>query len=86
MLSIIFKILIIGVVVKLVLTAIGSLNIGISLNVLPIVQTLSSFFSVICYLLPMRYLAPLFVLVISIQVFKIIISIIRTIWDLLPIV
>lgn len=40
----------------------------------------------VCYLLPMGTVVTIFYLVISLTMFKVVISLIKTIWDLLPIV
>lgn len=41
-------------------------------------------FQVVCYLLPMKTVVAILTIIISINVFKIIISIIKTIWQLIP--
>ena len=41
-------------------------------------------FQVVCYLLPMKTVVAILTIIIAINVFKIVISIIKTIWQLIP--
>lgn len=47
--------------------------------------TISNFLAFIFYILPIDGLVPIVVIVIGITVFRIVISVIKTVWDLLPI-
>lgn len=49
-----------------------------------ILQTFSDFLAFIFYILPISGLLPIVVIIISLMGFRIIISIIKTIWDLIP--
>lgn len=50
------------------------------------ISTFLGFISVIAYLLPMDTITRLFSLVVSLMVFRIVIAIVKTIWNLLPFV
>ena len=60
--------------------------ISISIDFISGISFLHSFFAVIYYLLPIDNILPLIFFVIVITIFKIVISLIKTIWELLPIV
>lgn len=70
-------------IVNVLLAPLTAFNIGIDfLSSIPVV---ASFLNVIFYVLPTTNLLPLFTLVVVIINFKIVISLIKTIWELLPI-
>jgi hypothetical protein len=50
-----------------------------------IIGTFLDFIGIVTYLFPMPVITSLIGLIVAINVFKIVISIIKTIWDLLPI-
>lgn len=49
-----------------------------------IFQTFSNFFAFIFYILPIKGLLPIVTIVTALMMFRILISVIKTIWDLLP--
>lgn len=55
------------------------------ISYLPFYNTLKPFFSVVTYFFPMDYVSPILSLVIGIITYKIIISILRTLWSILPV-
>lgn len=76
--------LVLAGLLNILLTPLEVINISVDfINSIPFVM---QFFEVIAYILPWANFVPLFVLVIGIVGFKIIISILKTIWDVLPIV
>lgn len=48
-------------------------------------RTFSDFLAFIFYILPIQGLLPIVTIFVSIMMFRIVISVIKTIWDLLPI-
>jgi hypothetical protein len=48
-------------------------------------EAVTNFLSFIFYILPIEGLKPIITLVIAITVFRIIVSVVKTLWDLLPI-
>ena len=75
---------VIALIFKVILTPIDVLNFTVDLAAsIPVV---GGFINVISYLLPWKNLLPLFGIVIGITLFKIGVSLIKTLWDLLPIV
>lgn len=48
-------------------------------------RTFSDFLAFIFYILPVQGLLPIVTIFVSIMMFRIVISVIKTIWDLLPI-
>lgn len=68
--------------VKLILSPVAKLNISIPR------EFLTKFFEIIrmaMYLLPIRQLMPIFVMFTLLMTFRIVVSLIKTIWNLLPI-
>lgn len=49
-----------------------------------VLQTFSDFFAFIFYILPIEGLLPIVTIIIAIMTFRIIVSFIKTVWDLLP--
>lgn len=75
---------IINYLVDLLFLPIQAISIGI--DFVSGISILNSFFSVVYYLLPIGNILPLIFIVIAITIFKIVISLIKTIWELLPVV
>lgn len=84
MIETIFRVLVILMLIMIVISIVATL--GITFN-LPFKYTnlLVSFLSIVCYVLPFNKLMPLFAVVVSIVVFKISVSLVKTIWQMLPI-
>jgi hypothetical protein len=84
MIETIFRVIVILMLVAVVIAVIATL--GITFN-LPFQYStlLLSFLHVVCYILPFGKLMPIFITVISVVVFKISVSLLKTIWQLLPI-
>lgn len=70
-------------VCNIVLSPLTVLNIGV--NFIDKIPIISDFVSVIAYILPWGALLPLFTLIVGIFIFRITVSLIKTIWDLLPV-
>lgn len=69
-------------IVNVILSPIELLNWGVDLVLLsPLVNILK----VIYYVLPIGKLSPIIIFIVSMFVFRAVISLIKTIWDLLPI-
>lgn len=76
--------LVLSGLLNILLSPLEVINISIDfLNSIPFVM---QFFEIIAYVLPWGNFVPLFILVVGIIGFKIIISILKTIWDILPVV
>lgn len=73
---------ILSIIISALLSPLEIIN--ISIDYLSSLTVVSSFIQVIAYLLPWDNLLPLIVLVIAILLFKLVISLITAIWDLLP--
>ena len=84
MVETIFRIIIILVLITVTLGVLASCSVtfGFGDN---FSDVLFDFFAVACCLLPVKNLLPIFVFMISVVVFKTTISIVKTIWNLLPI-
>lgn len=83
MIETIFRVLVILVIVTVALTFLSSLSVTFSFP-FQYGDLLNSFLSIVYYILPFNKLMPIFVFVISITIFKISISLIKTIWDIFP--
>ncbi len=70
-------------IVNVLLAPLEVINIGVDLVAgIPII---SDFMNVIFYVLPMNNLMPLITLIVSLFMFRAVIALIQTIWNLLPI-
>lgn len=83
MVEVIFRVILIAVVIAIVLGVASTLAIAFDLP-FEFASLLTGFLHIVCYILPFDRLYPIFIVVVSITVFKIGISIIKTIWDLFP--
>ena len=59
--------------------------VNIAIDFVSSIPVLVSFFQVIAYIIPWSNILPLIILTISFGVFKIVVSLLKTIWDILPI-
>ena len=79
------RILIIGLIIAFVVGIIGTVSFGWTLSTSNYLATLSTIFSIIFYILPIKKLSPIIVIFICSMVFRIVIAIIKAIWQLIPI-
>lgn len=71
-------------VLSILLAPLEVINIGIDfVSSIPVV---SSFLQIVAYILPWSNILPILLIIISIFAFRILISLIKTIWSLLPLV
>ena len=75
---------VIGLVLDVLLSPLEVIE--ITVDFLGSIPFLTQFFEIIAYILPWNNLIPLFVIVIAVIGFKIIISLVKTLWDVLPFV
>lgn len=81
----IFRVAVIAIIVAIVIGIIGTVSFGWTLNTSVYLQGLTSFLHVIYYILPIKKLSPIIYCFIGLMTFRIVISLIKTIWNLLPI-
>ena len=70
-------------VVDILLTPFDGLNLIISSNVF---NTVLEYLSVVTYVLPIQNFIPIFVFIISTMLLRIVISALKTLWDILPLI
>ena len=70
-------------VVDILLTPFDGLNLIISSNVF---NTVLEYLSVVTYVLPIQNFIPIIVFVISTMLLRIVISALKTLWDILPLI
>ena len=85
MVETIFRVVIIGIIIAIVVGILGTVSFGWTLNTSQYLATLSSILAIIFYILPIKKLMPIIVIFIASMVFRIAVSLISTIWDLIPI-
>ena len=85
MIETIFRGVVIAIIIAFVIGIIGSVSFSWTLDTSPYLSTLSSILAVVCYVLPIAQLSPIIVIFVASMVFRIIVSIIKTIWSLIPI-
>ena len=81
----IFKIAVWGIIIAIVVGILGTVVFKWSLDTSPYLQGLTDFLHIIYYVLPIAKLSPIIIIFVGTMVFRIIISIITTIWSLIPI-
>lgn len=81
----IFRLIIIGIIVAITIGIIGTVSFSWDLETSPYLSGLTSFLSVIYYVLPINKLSPIIFCFLGLMTFRIVVSIIKTIWDLIPI-
>lgn len=74
---------VIQAIVNVLLAPLSVLNFAI--NIASKITIVQSFVKVVAYLFPWTQLSPLVVFIVGMFVFRSIVSLIKTIWDLLPI-
>jgi len=74
----------IGGLVNLLLMPLEIIN--ITVDFISGIAPVMTFFKIVAYVLPWSNIMPLIGIIISIYILRIVISLIKTIWDLLPIV
>ena len=85
MVETVFKGVLIALVIALVLAVLGTVFFKWTLDTSPYLAGLASFLGLIYYVLPIQNLKPLLICFEGLMAFRIIISIIKVIWQLLPI-
>lgn len=81
----IFRVAVIAIIVAIVIGIIGTVSFGWTLQTSVYLQGLTNFLHVIYYILPIKKLSPIIYCFIGLMTFRIVISIVKTIWNLLPI-
>lgn len=79
-----FKIIVWAFVIAIVVGLIGTVVFKWSLDTSPYLQGLTNFLHVIYYVLPIAKLSPIIFIFVAMMAFRIIISLITTIWSLIP--
>jgi len=80
-----FKILKIVALISIVGAIIGMISFGWTISTSPYLATLSTFISIIVYILPIGRLAPIITIFIASMAFRFGVSVLRSLWDLIPI-
>lgn len=80
-----FKILKIVILVGIVGAVIGTVSFGWTISTSPYLATLSTFFSIIAYILPLGKLSPIILTFIASMIFRLATSVLRALWELIPI-
>lgn len=81
----IFRVTIITIIVAIVIGIVGTVSFGWTLNTSTYLQGLTNFLHVIYYILPIAKLSPIIYSFLGLMAFRIVVSLIKTIWNLLPV-
>lgn len=84
MVETIFRVILIVLIIAIVLAFISTVSLTFNIKMGNYSNVLSSFLSCICYILPFKKLLPIFGVVISVVCFKVMVSIIVTLWQIFP--
>lgn len=79
------RFIVIAIIIAIVVGLIGTAVFSWTLDTSVYLANLSTIFSIIVYILPFGKLSPIIVIIISSMVFRVVIRIIKTIWELIPI-
>lgn len=85
MVETVFRIVIIGVIIAITIGLIGTISFGWTLSTSGYLQGLTTFLHIIYYVLPISKLSPIIFCFVALMSFRIIVSLIKTIWSLIPI-
>ena len=85
MVETIFRAIIITLIITIVVGVLGSIAINYNLSLAGYTNVLRSFLCVVFYIFPFNKLKPIFIAVIGFSVYKIAISVLKTLWNILPI-
>lgn len=83
MVETIFRVIIIILIIVIILAVLSSFSMNFNIT-FGYQNLLLSFLSCVCYVLPFKKLMPIFVCVIAFSVFKVGISVLKTLWDIFP--
>lgn len=83
MVETIFRVIIILMLIIIVLAVLGSFSITYQVS-FDYGALLLSFLHCVCYILPFKQLLPIFVCVVGFTIFKIGVSILKTLWSIFP--
>ena len=81
----VFRFTIIAIIIAIAIGLFGTVAFSWSLDTSPYLQGLTSFLHVIYYVLPIAKLSPIIFCFVTLIIFRTIISLIKTIWDLIPV-
>lgn len=84
MVETIFRVIIILVIIVIVIAVLGSTSIAYNVSFSNFKALFISFMQVVCYLIPFKKLLPIFVCIVAFVVFKISVTLIKTVWDIFP--
>lgn len=85
MVETIFRVLVFLVILSIVLAVIGTVSVGFNLNFTGFGATLSSFLSVVCYILPIKRLLPVVACSIGLISLRIVVALLKSVWSILPV-
>jgi len=81
----IIRFVIISFIVAVVIGLLGTVTFGWTITTNPYLSVLGSFIALGLYIIPVSKLAPIIAIVVSSFLFRFIVSVIKTIWQLFPI-
>ena len=81
----VFRFVVIGIIIAIAIGIFGTFAFSWTLDTSPYLSGLASFLHIIYYVLPIGKLSPIIFCFIALMLFRIIVSIIKVIWDLIPV-
>lgn len=83
MISVIFRVIVLVIIITIVVAFLGSTGIAFSLGIEQYTDLFLSFMKCVAYIIPINKLLPILGISIAVIVFKISVSIIKTLWNIL---
>lgn len=81
----VFRVLVIGIIIAITIGVFGTVAFSWTLDTSPYLNGLANFLHVIYYVLPIGKLSPILFCFVSLMIFRIVVSIIKTLWNLIPV-
>ena len=85
MVAVIFRVGVIGIIISIVIGLIGTVSFSWTLDTSTYLQGLANFLHVIYYVIPIGKLSPIITCFVAMMLFRIIVTIIKVIWDMIPV-
>ena len=85
MIETIFRVIVIGIIIMIVLAIIGTISASFGLSFTGFGATLSSFLACVFYIVPIEKLFPVIACSIGLICLRSVVSIVKTLWQILPI-
>lgn len=85
MVETVFRFVVMGIVISIVIGIFGTVAFSWTLDTSPYLSGLANFLHIVYYVIPIAKLSPILTCFVALMLFRIVVSIIRTLWDIMPV-